>query len=778
MYNENNVKINIDWKSLILKVVLVILAILLIIWIFPMPKLDTFYNKVYNDNLNTMKEAAENYFTADKLPTNTGSSVTIKLQDMLDKKLVTNFTDKNNNTCNASNSYAQATKTENDNYVLKVQLACDEKTDYILENINTKNVINSNSNSNNNNNSNNNSNSNNTSSNESKNTLDKDNTDDGIEIDSSILDSTDSKYDKGASVEYEYKKAITRTNSTYVCPDGYVKDGNSCYRYETGEVFAATPLYFDDVVTENPAKKNTTGGYTKKTDAIKTIESETNMCPEGYTRNGNICYKYINATVVPGTTTYSCPENYVLNGTTCTLKISATGTTTEGGYSCPAGYTLSGTKCISTIDAEKVNHNGEAYYTCDRGGSLNGDKCFYNATYKNGTQSCKCPSGYSDNGSNCVKTVSYNGTYHAGTTTYGNCPSGFTPVSSTSNQCVKNANVTVNWSNPQVITSSSPMTEYNNGTTKVVKVSGPDCKLGKGCTYTYYKYTATKTYSCSSGSRSGDKCYTTRSVSTSNGYYTCNDGSKQNSATCYKKEYKNKECSTSKGSYTCPNNDKLVNTNQCRYNATYHKKGDTTTYKCPAGYTLNGTKCTKSINATKGGSSTSYSCPPGYSLNGKECIYTIAATPHTTETQYSCPAGYVREGTTCYQYTEPTTKRTYRYECPEGYTKQGEGESTICSKEVKSTTTYYCENADEILVGDVCRRVVKGGIKGYSCPSGYILDKDKCIGKTKESVPLQEITNITTTYEYMWSSESYVEGWTQTGKTRSTSVPVENLYEK
>ena len=42
MYEENNVRININWKSLILKVVLVALVILLIILVFPSPKLDVF----------------------------------------------------------------------------------------------------------------------------------------------------------------------------------------------------------------------------------------------------------------------------------------------------------------------------------------------------------------------------------------------------------------------------------------------------------------------------------------------------------------------------------------------------------------------------------------------------------------------------------------------------------------------------------------------------------------------------------------------------------------
>jgi len=712
-YDENNVKLKIDWKSIILKIILILLVILLIIWIFPMPKLDTFYNKVYNDNLNTMKEASENYFTSDKLPSKTGDSVTLKLQDMLDKKLVTSFTDKNNNQCSNTNSFATVTKTDNSNYVLKVQLSCEDKTDYILENLNTKSISNAgNKNSGNDNND------GNETSSDGKD-MDDDNEDDGIEIDPSILEEKDNKYDKGgASVEYQYKRAITKTSTTYVCPEGFVKDNNVCYKYDTGETIDATPLYFDDVVIKTDAKKNTTGGFIRKAEPIKSVEKIENICPEGYTLNGNICYKYTNATIVPGTTTFTCPEGYVRNGDKCTI----------------------------TIDATKKTATGDSYYTCDNGGTLSGSTCTYSASYRSGTSTTYCPSGYSDNGSNCVRTTSYSATYHAGSTEYGNCPSGF---SANGNLCYYNASQTRVWSNPTVQTSSTQLSVYDNGSTKRVLASH-SCTL-RGCTYTYYYYTSTIQYSCpNGGSQSSGYCITNRPTYTTSGYYTC-DGNRTSSSVCYKKEYTSKLRRTTNGEYYCPNGGSLSGT-KCRYSATYHKNDDKVTYTCPAGYSLNGTKCKKTIDATK----------------------------ETTETKYTCPAGYVKEGTTCYQYTEPTVKKTYRYDCPEGYTKNGEGENTTCTMKVESKTTLYCENANEKLVDDKCVRTEKGGLKGYTCPLGYILNKDKCVKKTLECTSPQEVTNSSVTYEYRWSSESYLDGWTQTGKTRSTGNTQTNTnsYEK
>ena len=723
MYYDDNVKININWKALILKVVLIALAILLVIWFFPMPKLDTFYNRIYNDNLNAMKEVSEKYFTGDKLPANTGSSTTIKLQDMLDKKLITSFTDKNNNACSATNSYAQVTKTDNNNYVLKVQLSCDEKTDYVLENLNTSNSNNSSSTSDNKAKENENS---------DKNTTSVDGDDDGIEIDKDILNGSDPKYDKDSgAIEYQFKREIKKTATTYTCPEGYIKNNNVCYKEATGETIDATPLYFEDFRQESEAKENTTGSYTKKTEVIKTEVKSEKVCPEGYTLNGDICYKYVNATVVPGTTTYSCPEGWTLSGTTCTQSVNVITNTTPG----------------------------TAYYTCPNGGTLNGTVCQYSARSNttSGSTTCKCPSGYSDNGSNCKKTTTTSAQWHAGSTSYGNCPSGFSP---SGNSCVKKttygAKANVSWSNPIVTNSKTQLSTYSNSTSKRV-LANKSCTL-KGCTYTYYTYTAKTTYSCPNGGNlSGTTCTKTetrnRPTNTTSGYYTCN-GNRTNSSTCSSTSYANKTCKTKSGK---------------------------TTYSCPNGGTLSGTTCT--YNATKQGtgSSSSISCPAGYTMSGNKCIKTMSATAHTTSTEYTCPQGYVREGTTCYQYSQSSTKKTYSYTCPEGFDKKGEGEATTCTKFVEATTSYYCEDESEELVGNKCIKTIKGGLKGYDCPSGYILDKDKCYKKTTETINATEITNTTVSYEYKWSSESHLDGWTPTGKTRTVNSPSTNntnLYEK
>ena len=137
MYEDSNsYRLKINWGSLIIKAILIILFVMLILWLFPVPKLDTFYNRVFSENLKTMKDAAKNYYVGDNIPVSTGDSKTLTLEDMVNKNLIVEFVDKDNNKCSGTNSYATITKTDANKYVLKVQLSCGTETDYILENIN------------------------------------------------------------------------------------------------------------------------------------------------------------------------------------------------------------------------------------------------------------------------------------------------------------------------------------------------------------------------------------------------------------------------------------------------------------------------------------------------------------------------------------------------------------------------------------------------------------------------------------------------------------------
>lgn len=151
MYTES--RNNFSVRSVILQFLFVALFIFILLWLFPTKTdlkkatkssdnggsttvtenadLSILYDRIFNENLMSMKEGAQSYFTIERLPGKTGESVILTLQEMLDKKIVLPFKDKNGNQCSKTKSYVKVTK-KNDEYVMKVNLKCGEEENYLL----------------------------------------------------------------------------------------------------------------------------------------------------------------------------------------------------------------------------------------------------------------------------------------------------------------------------------------------------------------------------------------------------------------------------------------------------------------------------------------------------------------------------------------------------------------------------------------------------------------------------------------------------------------------
>lgn len=121
-------------RDLIVRVLLIVLFIFLLMFLFPMPNLTPFYDSIFNDNVQTMKDAAEKWYTTERMPEKEGEVKKLTLQDMLDKKLILPFVDKDGNACDAKKSYVTVRKSK-DEYIMKVSLTCGKQTDYIIEHI-------------------------------------------------------------------------------------------------------------------------------------------------------------------------------------------------------------------------------------------------------------------------------------------------------------------------------------------------------------------------------------------------------------------------------------------------------------------------------------------------------------------------------------------------------------------------------------------------------------------------------------------------------------------
>ena len=381
-------------------------------------------------------------------------------------------------------------------------------------------------------------------------------------------------------------------------------------------------------------------------------------------------------------------EDTVVVGTD-TIKVGTTTKVTDATasttYTCPTGYTKDGTKCsrdVTTTDTK-------------------------NATSKT---TYSCPSGYTLSGTKCNKNVSTSSvdTKDATSKTTYSCPSGYT-LSGT--KCNKSTTTTDTKNATSKTTYSCP-----SGYT----LSGTKCNKNNSVVSYYKKGDYVKTV------------YNATSVpSDTNSYFYDMTGS----------DYVY-DCSSScamKWVYTY----KVYKAEPVYKTVTDTKNATSkTTYSCPSGYTLSGTKCNKSVTTTdtkNATSKTTYSCPSGYTLSGTKCNKNVTTSSvdtknATSKTTYSCPSGYTLSGTKCTK--DATSKQIVNATSKTIYScKTGElvGKSCVVYEDKYetfnkyATITYYSYREREFISGD--RKVVWSSSQSDKnlINQGYILT-----GKSRE----------------------------------------------
>ena len=149
MYNER--KEIFSFKSFFLNLLLVLLLIFLLLFLFPSrwdleKEISSFKknnnietqtilsNNIFSNNIKKMKEAATNYFTNERMPQTVGETKRLTLQEMYDSKLILKIKDSSDNECSPTESYVEITKDVQE-YKLKVNLSCNNMTDYIISHL-------------------------------------------------------------------------------------------------------------------------------------------------------------------------------------------------------------------------------------------------------------------------------------------------------------------------------------------------------------------------------------------------------------------------------------------------------------------------------------------------------------------------------------------------------------------------------------------------------------------------------------------------------------------
>lgn len=140
MYTEEEGKVRLPLVRFLISLILVILFILLLVWLLSKAGFnnDNGYeglkNRMFNDNIQTMKETGILYFTEDRLPEKVGDTVTITLGKMIDSKYILPIKDFDGNKCDTDRSFISLTKKDS-YYQMMVNLKCGEEEDYILVDI-------------------------------------------------------------------------------------------------------------------------------------------------------------------------------------------------------------------------------------------------------------------------------------------------------------------------------------------------------------------------------------------------------------------------------------------------------------------------------------------------------------------------------------------------------------------------------------------------------------------------------------------------------------------
>ena len=119
-------------RDLIVKILLVLLFVFLLMWLLPMPNMKPLYDKVFSQNVSTMTNAAKAYYNTTRLPQEEGETKKLTLRDMLNNKMIIEFTDSDGKTCNPDASYVEVTK-QGKEYVFKTNLSCSSQSYYVIE---------------------------------------------------------------------------------------------------------------------------------------------------------------------------------------------------------------------------------------------------------------------------------------------------------------------------------------------------------------------------------------------------------------------------------------------------------------------------------------------------------------------------------------------------------------------------------------------------------------------------------------------------------------------
>ena len=132
MYEDKSVPFHINWKSLLIKLGILLVVVFIVLFLISIFTKNEAKESNFGTNLSAMRDAATEYFVGSRLPEDVGESESITLEEMFEQNLLL---DEEGNSCNTTDSYAEATKLDEENYRLEVTLVCENDSDTIVNTI-------------------------------------------------------------------------------------------------------------------------------------------------------------------------------------------------------------------------------------------------------------------------------------------------------------------------------------------------------------------------------------------------------------------------------------------------------------------------------------------------------------------------------------------------------------------------------------------------------------------------------------------------------------------
>lgn len=134
MYEEKKFNLNINWKSLLIKLVVLLLIVFVICFIIFRPKKSKEFVSL-EANLVSVKDAAINYYRKKLTLKEIGDYDKVTLKKLEENEFIKPQEDIKGNVCDNEKSYAYLTKTRDNEFVLKINMNCgkdEESKTYIL----------------------------------------------------------------------------------------------------------------------------------------------------------------------------------------------------------------------------------------------------------------------------------------------------------------------------------------------------------------------------------------------------------------------------------------------------------------------------------------------------------------------------------------------------------------------------------------------------------------------------------------------------------------------